>query len=213
MIVGDGIDRIRQEHNFISLFGDQTAHQHIVSRTILDGLVASEAREVSAGGGNRGPEREFHAVQILGDQNAGIKIRRHADFLDVVHNPRLQDGNVEAGYGADLLVCQRRDDRPQIIRIDADVAIVDHHHFVLRLRHQARQLGYFVVDGVASRSVKHANLAVRKITAQLVQDGNHGLGGVVYTEDDFVVGIVLAAEAGKILVGVRDPGRGSVSGC
>ena len=65
--------------------------------------------------------------------------------LQIVGEGPLVRRHVEAGDRAHLGIGQRRDHAAQIIGLDAHVAVADHHDFVRRLAHQARQLGHFVV--------------------------------------------------------------------
>src|SRR5262249_49096038 len=71
-----------------------------------------------------------------------------------------------------------------------------------------RELCNLVIRSIASSSIQHANAALRKITDKLFQDRNCGVILAADAEQQFVVGIVLAAKAGEVLVCVRiDPAK------
>ena len=66
--------------------------------------------------------------------------------------------------------------------------------------HQTNQACNLVIDTVAPRAKEQPNLALREIEDEFFK---HGQGGVarINTEYDFVIGIILAAEAGVVFVG------------
>ncbi len=91
----------------------------------------------------------------------------------------------------------------QVIRPDPHIAVADHYMLVRRLGDQARQLGHFVVGGIAPRAEQYANAPLWEFPLQPVNQRERRIFAVAHAKDQFVLGIILAAEAGKILIGVR----------
>jgi hypothetical protein len=107
---------------------------------------------------------------------------------------------VQTSGAAQLSVTEGRCHRAKIIGTNAHIAIGDDQEFVLRFADQAHEAADFVVHGTAAGTVEDTNLTFRKIAAQAFDDGQRGVV-VIDAENDFVVGIILAAEAGVIFVG------------
>ncbi len=74
---------------------------------------------------------------------------------------------------------------------------------MLRLAYQAGKFAYLVIGSVAVGAKKHANPPVRKIPGQFLEHGNDRGILLSQAKNQFVIGIVLAAEAGEILVSLR----------
>ena len=111
--------------------------------------------------------------------------------------------DVETGDCADFWVRQRSHDLPEITRLGPHVAVVDHERIVVSFLRQASQFGHFVVGGVAPRTVEQSDVMFRKVHRQFLDDGNHRIGGIAYTKQNFISWIILFAEAGEVLVGIR----------
>ena len=112
-------------------------------------------------------------------------------------------GHVKAGHAPHLRLPQRCHNRPQIIGFHAHVAVVDDQDLVPRFAHHAHQLGYFVVDGPASRAKQNPNLPVRKIASQLLEHWNGGIALVTHAENQLIFGIVLPTVTRQIFVSFR----------
>ena len=203
MIIRYSLDNVWQEDHFIALFGDQAPNKKIVGGLVLNGRVAAESSQMRFRCRDGGAESEFDTVQLPGHQHAGVKIRGHARSLQMVRE-RVDRGRcVEARHRADLRIAKRSGYLPQIIRPHAHIAVADHHHFVRGFIHQTRQLRYFVIGCDASRTMQHANAALREIHFQAIDYENHRFVIGIDTEDDFIVGIILPAEARQVFVSFR----------
>ena len=112
------------------------------------------------------------------------------------------DRHVKAGDGANVGIGERSHDAAEIVGLNANIAVADDQDFVLRFVDKAREFGHFVVGGDAAGAVEHANLALGKVVDELLDDRQYGIVGIAHAKEDFVVGIILAAEAGEIFVGV-----------
>ena len=74
---------------------------------------------------------------------------------------------------------------------------------VRRLAHQARQLSDFIVGCIAAGAEEHADGPLREFPLQAIDQRKRGVVAVAHAEEQLVLGIVLPAEAGEVLVGVR----------
>ncbi len=99
-----------------------------------------------------------------------------------------------------LRVLQRRDDGSQIVGADAHVAVVDDEDFVLRFADQAGEFGHFVIDADASGAVEEADAAVGKIAGELLNNRDNRIVGRADAEEEFVIRVILAAQAGEVFV-------------
>ena len=59
------------------------------------------------------------------------------------------------------------------------------------------------MNGVAAVPDQNADLGLGKVMDKALQNGQDWVGGIADTEDNFVFGVVLAAEAGEVLVRIR----------
>ncbi len=74
--------------------------------------------------------------------------------------------------------------------------------FVGRFLGHARELGHLVVGRDAAGADHNADVGGREVADEPLQDRENRVGVVADAEEDLVIGIVLAAEAGVILIGV-----------
>src|SRR5579883_2304028 len=88
-----------------------------------------------------------------------------------------------------------------VVRPNADVAVGDDQQIVLRLADQPHQAGDFIVDRVTAGAEQQANLALGEVGDQLLQHRQRGVVAID-AEDNLVLGIILPAEAGVILIGI-----------
>ncbi len=111
-------------------------------------------------------------------------------------------GQIEAGDGAGFGIGERGSDVPEKIGWNAHVAVADDDHFVLRLADHAGELGDFVIGGVAAGAEEDADASLGKIADEPLDDRERRIVVFIDAEEDFEVGIVLAAEAGEVFVRV-----------
>ena len=112
-------------------------------------------------------------------------------------------GNIQAGHSAHFGVAERGHHCSQVIRLDANVAVVDDKNFIASFVYHPDQFGYFIVDGVAPRAIEDSNLALGKLAHQLLENRHRSVVFIPDAENQLVIRVVLAAIAGKILVGFR----------
>lgn len=199
--IGDGFDDVREQLDAVALLGNQAADQQIVCGTIFDFLVTAETFDGFSAREDGLAESEFHAVKLPGDHDAGKEIRNHSDGLKLLKERGFLGGKIEAGAAADLGIAERSDNGAEIIGADADVAVGDDEEMVARFLRKADEAGDFVVNGVAARAVENADLAIGEFDGQFFQERERGII-FVDAKQNFVIGIILAAEAGVIFVGV-----------
>ncbi len=161
--ISHSLDRVRQKLHFKALFGNQTSNEQIVRRAVLDRGVAAEFVEMLSRGNNRLAKREFDSVQLPRDQDAGVEITHHADGLELLEKGVLVCGNIQTGHRADFRIAERRDHGTQIVRPNANVAVVDGQDLVLRFADQPGQLHHFVIGRGVSGNMNHSNAALWKI--------------------------------------------------
>jgi hypothetical protein len=80
-------------------------------------------------------ERKLDPVQLSRDQNAGIEIANHTYGLELLQKGILVRGNIEARHSANFRITQWRDYGTQIVRVNANIAVVDDQDFVLCFAH------------------------------------------------------------------------------
>src|SRR5260370_39814868 len=82
-----------------------------------------------------------------------------------------------------LRITQRCNHGAQIIWLHANVAVVDHQHFIASIVHHTDQFRHFVVDGVASRTAEDSNLTLGEIAHQLLKNGHSSIVLVADTQN------------------------------
>ena len=170
LIIGDRLHGIGEQFHFVTQVGNQTAHQKVIRRPVLNCLVTAELRQARARGGNRRPQRELDAVQLPGYQNAGIEIGNHSDGLQFFREGIFVGGHVKTRYSPNRGVGQRRNNGAQIVRADAHIAVADHEIFVLCLARQRNQFCHLVVAGAAPGIEQHADSPLREFAGQPFHD-------------------------------------------
>ena len=150
LVIGNGGDRIREQHHLASLLRNQPSDQQIVRRLVLDRRIAAELPQVGSRGRDRRPQRELHPFQLPGHQDTRVKIRKHPNVLQPLHPRGFIGRHIKAGGRPNLRACQRRNQAAEIGRIHAHIAVANDQMFIRRLLHQSRQLGNFIVGCFAS---------------------------------------------------------------
>lgn len=201
--IGDGFDDIRKKFDFGALFSDETADEEIIGGTIFDNGIAAERFEVVAGGDDGLAKSELDTVKLPSDENAGKEIGDHADGLQMLRKGVLFNGDIKAGDAAYIGIAKRCDDGAEIAGRNANVGVIDDEDVVFGFIDETNELGDFVVDGVATRAVENADLALRKVGDEFLNDGDSGVVVAADAKEEFIFGIVLAAEAGEIFVRIR----------
>ena len=126
---------------------------------------------------------------------------------------RSSIGEIEAGDRADFGIGQRRDHLAQIVGPHAYVAIADHHVLVRRLAHQAREFRHLVVGSVAARAEQYADGPLGEFPLQPVDQRKRGIFPIAHAKEHFIIRIVLPAEAGEVLIGVRIEAADGLQDC
>src|SRR5438876_1365810 len=181
----------------------QPADKQIIGGLVFNGLVPPKSSKVRASRNYGWSQCEFDAVQLPGDQNSGIKVGIHADGLKMLRECFVLSGNIQAGHSAHFGVAERGHHCSQVIRLDANVAVVDDKNFIASFVYHPDQFGHFIVDGVAPRAIEDSNLALGKLAHQLLEKGNGGVVFIADAENQLIIRVVLAAIAGKVFVGFR----------
>ncbi len=75
----------------------------------------------------------------------------------------LRDGAVKAGHRPGPLIRKRRNDFPQVIWSDANVAVAEDQNFVLRFLRQTRQIVHLAVRPQMLCPHEEANAPLRKM--------------------------------------------------
>ena len=186
----------------MAALGNETADEKIVAGLIFDGFEASKFGEAGARSGDGGAEGEFHSFNFPIDKQAGVKIGNHPDGEEIFGEGIIAPGHVKAGDGTDFGVGERRDHAFEVVGGDADVTIADDDDFVFGFANEAAEFGDFVIGSVAAGAVKDADGAMGEFANEFFKNGDDGIFGVGDAEEDFVFGVIEAAEAGEVCVGV-----------
>ena len=180
------------------------AHGVIVRETIGEGPEAADLRQ------RRAPERERRAetrtrqVERKADHHARQKLG--IDDERAESRPDAGDANavVEAGYGADAGLCQRRDHAGQIVAVHPHVAVGDDDDVMTDARRHVDEVGDLPIQSVHLGFDHEIEITISLHLAQAFDDGNHGVVGVLNPADDLhASGIVLDAERCEIVEEAR----------
>src|SRR6266700_1029528 len=198
---------VRKQLDFVTLLGNQPAHQKIVGGAVLDGLIAAKSREARASRNNCLSQGKLDSVQLARYENYGIEVGNHADGVKMLRKRLVIRRDIKAGHPAHLWIAQWRYNGAQIIRLDPNIAVVDHQDFVPGFIHHPNQLRHFVVDAAAPRTIKHSNATLREIPHQLLKNRHGGIVIITDAKKQLVVRIILPALSGEVFIrlGVQAP--------
>ena len=198
---------VRKQLDLVTLLGNQPPHQKIIGGAVLDGFIAAKSREARASRNDCLSQCKLDSVQLARHQNSGVEVGNHTDGVKMLRKRLVMRGDIKAGHPAHLRIAQWRHDRAQIIRLDPNVAVVDHQNIVPGFIHHPNQLRHFVVDAAAPRTIKHSNATLRKIPNQLLKNRDGGIVLITNAKNQLVVRIILPAIAGEVLIrlGVQAP--------
>src|SRR5207302_10101499 len=144
IVIRDGLDGVRKQLDFKALLRNQPANEKIIGGTILDGFVAAESGEMGTSRDDCLSESEFDSIQLAGHQDPRIEVVYHTDRLKMLRECFVLSGNIQAGHAAHFCVAERGYHGSQIIRLDANVAVVDDKDFIASFVYHAHQFGYFI---------------------------------------------------------------------
>ena len=199
--IRDGLYHVGEQFHFVARLRHHPPGEQIVRGLVFVHAIGTEGRVGFSRHHDGLTKHEFHAVQLPGHQNAGKKIGNHADRLQFLNEFRLFGGGIQRGRAAHFRIPEGVCDGAQIIRGNANIAVGNHQQIVFRFIHQPHQTADFVVDGVALGAEDQPNIAFGKIAHQFFQHRQSRIVSI-HAEKNFVYGIILAAKAGVILVGV-----------
>jgi len=202
-VIGNGGDGVGEQDHFVAALGDEAADPEVVGRLVLDGGVAGELGEVGAGSADGRAEGEFDAVELPGSEDARVEVGQHTYLLETLNPTGFFFRNIEAGDGSGSGIGHGGDDAAEVVGLDAHIAVADDQVLVGGFFDEAGELGDLVVGGGAPGADDDANAGAGEIGLEALDDGQGGVAGVSHAKDDFVLGVVLAAEAGKVFVGFR----------
>ena len=100
IVIGNGLDGVREQLDFEALLRNQPADEKIISRTIFDGFVAAESSKVGARRDDRLSQSEFDSIELARHQNSGVEVGYHADGLKMLRKCLVLSGNVQAGHSS-----------------------------------------------------------------------------------------------------------------
>ena len=170
--------------------GDVHAKLVVVRQVLGDGLEAADGAEIFGAKGHGRPEGEIRHAEQPRHHHAGREFGGDAQSLGA-RGRGIGVGAVKAGHQADGGVVQRRRYRAQVVRLHANVAVVDQQQRVARVRDQFRQHpGLDVGVGGLDRVGSDGNRG--KLPLEAVNILERRVGGIAYAEEDFELGIILA---------------------
>src|SRR5271165_4397115 len=130
-----------REMNFEAETSDTFPEFVIVGEEIENRFEASNASEIGAAEGQRRAEGETNsALELPCDQHARDEVGADAERFELRRDGRLGNSPIEAGDHAYALVSERRGHAGEIIRFDADIAVVHDKKFMARVRQHLLQV-------------------------------------------------------------------------
>ncbi len=133
------------------------------------------------------------AVKLPRHEDACIKVRDHAHGLKSFDEVLIFRGNIKTRHATNLLIAQRGNQFAKVARFHAHVGIVEDQVLVLGFTHHQPHFRNLIVDRSVPGAVKQPNLALRKVAHQFLDYGNGRVALVGGAENQFVLGIILAA--------------------
>jgi len=118
-------DRVRNQLDLVAMLGDKPPHKQVISRSVFNRLIAPKLGEPRARGSNRGPQGEFHAIELPRNHDPWIEIRVHTSRLQLLHDIGVFCRRVETGDCTYFRISQGCDYRTQVTVFCANVAVVD----------------------------------------------------------------------------------------
>src|SRR5579884_1355089 len=170
----------------------------IVGELIGEGFKAANFGDPGFCSGNGGAESEPNVFGRGSHEDAGEEVARGADRLHFREKIPFGNGAVKAGDGGVGGISERSDDLAQVIGPDADVAIAQDEDFVFGFTGEKGEIVHLLVGAGAGRAGQNANPAIRETSHDGANEGNGRVRLVVDGKKDFVIGVVLTAEAGEV---------------
>ena len=182
--------------------GDAVAQLVVVREKIREGFESADFGEMLFGGGHDGAEHEieFPIAELRGDEDTRGKIRGVAEGFEAGGERAVGEAAIEAGDTADARIAEGCNHGAQEALLDADVAIADDEEIVARFTGHAAELRDLVACAHGLRADEQANWATGKIANDFFDHGDGGIGIVRHAEEDFELGVILAAEACVVVV-------------
>src|SRR6476661_8178346 len=131
----DVVDRMMREDDAMALRSHQVSKEKIVCAILAENTEATDLLHASPAYRHRRTEGKLHALEHVGDHNAGRHLDGHANTFQLCPQCggsaifRRQCRTRYAAIGArdhpDFRICERRYDLAQILRRNPDVAVAD----------------------------------------------------------------------------------------
>lgn len=196
---GDGFGG---ELDAIATGGDALSDAEIFRVVIDHALVAADFGEAFSRDGNGGAGGPFEAAfGEAGNETVGPEIADETEGFESGDEGAVGEGAEENSDGADLGVFEGGGEGAEVVGGDADVAIGADEEVVAGFAGEAGKFIGFIVEAQLFAADEEADGAGGKIADEFFDDGDDGIFGIGDAEEDFVFGVVLAAEAGEIFIG------------
>src|ERR1700750_3221718 len=199
------VDSVMRKDDAMAFRRDQISEKKIVCAILPEHAKAPDFPDASSAHGHGRAEGKLHALQHIGDKNACCHLDRHTRAFQLRPQyggsatgnggRRARHTTIGAGDYPNPLIRKRRNNGPEILWCDADIAIADDEDLVMRrLGHavQRRDLGVRKWRRSAGEETGGNRWIPRghftcDMQARIVQRAR--------TEKDLVRGIVLLKEA------------------
>src|SRR5882672_5100303 len=152
---------------------------------------------------DRCAQREIETFHALRDEDASGKVARGTERFKFTEKTALRNAAVETSHRAGFAVGERNNNVTQVVWPDAYVAIGNCQDFVARFADHECKIIYFAIFAEKRSASDDANLSFWMGGDELANRGHSGIGFRVRRKNDFVVCIILIAEAGEIFFGAK----------
>src|ERR1700687_1093114 len=136
-------------------------------------------------------------------QDPGAEVRTDGKRFQARSQARTRDASIKTRYQPDLQILQRGNHVPQVVGLDADVAVVYHDVFVPRFRQHLRQVADFDVHAQVFQTEHKPDRNLRKFSLQSLDECNRRIISLADAKDNFVLGIVLQKMTAKAVIHLR----------
>ncbi len=203
------LDDIGREDDAEAFFGGELAHDEIFGEVILENVEAADGVEGLAARGDGGSQREAHAFEHPGSEDAAHEFGVKADGFEQRPETAAGDGAIWAGGETERGVLKFGGESAQHVGGNADVAIGHDDQVVAgACKHsvEAEDLGVGVRRFACEQKLR-GNL--REFPAKAFDDRDSGVGWLADGEKDFEVWVILCEDGTEVLLkAVIDAGEG-----
>src|ERR1700676_3012430 len=193
-----GPDGFAGEQHFAAGLMDPVTELVIVSQKVGERFVTADFAEPGFCGGYGGAESEGYAFFPIGNQSAGEEIAGGTYRFELRAEIFFRNAAVKTTDYTNRWVDEERDNFLKIIWADADVPIALHQEGISGFAGQQGEVVDFAVGADDGCVRENSDAALGKRLHEIADERDSGIREIVHAKKNFVVLVVLRAEAGKI---------------